>query len=77
MRTWTYTQVQQEFPEAWSALPSSYQNDNCLSFYQDLDGMLCADADLGLTQTEVYLWETDSKTWKFIPGYMAPPRLIS
>lgn len=59
LRNLTYAQVQEQFPKAWTALPSSYQNDNCLAFSLDSDGDLWADHDLD----GEYLWNPDKNEW--------------
>lgn len=51
-------ELQKRYPEAYAALPSSYQNDSCLTFFVDVNWNLCAESDL----KEEYLY-TIKKEW--------------
>ena len=52
-------ELQLRFPEAYNALPESYQNDSCLEFFLDANNYLCAEYDLG----GEFLFDLASKKW--------------
>lgn len=65
----TQTELLVSFPEAFNALPESYQSDSCLDFYFDCNKNLCC----GPKREEVPVlgeWEavycTNEKTWMAI-----------
>lgn len=53
--------LEREEPEAYAALPSSYQNDSALTFYYDINGNLCAEHDL--EPQFCYVWDKNKQEW--------------
>lgn len=52
-------ELQKRYPEAYAALPSSYQNDSCLTFFVDVNGNLIAQHDLG----EEFMFTKGENKW--------------
>lgn len=46
MNDFDLKELQEKYPEAYAALPSSYQNDSCLIFFIDVNGNLCCEHDM-------------------------------
>lgn len=61
-RVLTYQQVEEQFPDAWNAMPECYQNDSCLTFYMKGD-RLSAEHDLC---AETYVWIPGETIWLMV-----------
>jgi hypothetical protein len=40
-------ELRDKYPGAYNALPEAYQNDNCLTFFLDINNNLCAEYNMG------------------------------
>lgn len=69
MKALSYSQVQQEFPEAWKALPEPYREDSCLQFHKDNEDILWAspkESEIQILGDWEAMWnpERSAKTWE-------------
>lgn len=58
--------LHKRYPMAYLALPSAYQNDSCLEFYEDCNGNLVAapkDDQKAILGDKEWLWCPLSMTW--------------
>jgi hypothetical protein len=56
MKDFDLNELHTNYPEAYNALPDSYKNDSCLTFFIDVNNNLCAEDDSG-------------KEYQYINGY--------
>jgi len=47
MKHFTILDLEQDFPDAYAALPESYKEDSCLTFFVDINGNICSEDEKG------------------------------